>query len=333
MLHSRLTSAITGILIGLAGVAGMATVAASPQKDGTVQIGGWTFPSRPAYESRNLRCATEDLPAAEMERVQSELRAYRGLNATLFARTPGSVTVNVAIHVIRRSDGTGDVPDAWIQNQIAVLNKAYSGLDTDRATGQGASAQTTANTPYRFVLASVDRTNNSTWYSVAPNTTAETQMKSALRVGDAKTLNVYLAGIGGGLLGWATFPSSYASNPLADGVVLLNQSLPGGSASPYNLGDTATHEIGHWLGLYHTFQGGCARNTTSGGDLVADTPAERSAFFGVAPPYRDSCTGGNFPGRDPIENFMDYTDDRAMFQFTPRQADRMDSLSIQYRGL
>ncbi len=333
MFSNRWVSAIAGIAIGLAGVAGMAGVAAKPQRDTTFRIGGWSFPSRPAFEHANLRCGTADLSVAEMERIQNETRAFRGLNATLFARTPGSVNINVAVHVIRRADGTGDVSDTWIQNQIAILNRAYSGGDTDRATGQGASAQVTSDTPFRFTLASIDRTDNSTWYTVTPNSTVETQMKTALRVGDAKTLNLYVAGIGGGLLGWATFPSSYATNPKNDGVVLLNQSLPGGSAAPYNLGDTATHEVGHWLGLFHTFQGGCANNATTGGDLVSDTPAERSSFFGVPPPYRDSCTGSKFPGRDPVENFMDYTDDRGMFQFTLLQANRMDSQSIQYRGL
>ena len=81
------------------------------------------------------------------------------------------------------------------------------------------------------------------------------QMKKELRVGGANVLNMYVGNIEEGLLGWATYPERKLKS--YDGVVILGESMPGGTAVPYNEGDTATHEVGHWLNLLHTFDQGC----------------------------------------------------------------------------
>jgi hypothetical protein len=160
---------------------------------------------------------------------------------------------------------------------------------------------------------------------MTPGSLAEYYAKNYLRQGDAKTLNIYSANPAGGLLGWASLPWEYASAPKMDGVVVLHSSLPGGSATPYNLGDTTTHEVGHWLGLWHTFEGGCSDVN----DQVPDTPAERSAAFGC-PVGRNTCSQ---PGFDPVTNFMDYTDDACMVTFSPVQSLRADILASYFRGL
>lgn len=251
------------------------------------------------------KCSTREVSAEEVARSQEEVARFAGLSATTH-------TVNVYFHVIRSGTGVanGDITDAQINSQIAVLNKAYA----------------TSSTGIQFKLVATDRTTNATWYTVTDATAAETAMKNALRKGTKADLNLYSANLGGGLLGWATFPSDYTSAPKLDGVVILFSSLPGGAAKPYDLGYTAVHEVGHWLGLYHTFQGGCS----TPGDSVADTPAEQTAAFGC-PLNRNTCTGSKYPGNDPIENYMDYSDDSCMSKFSAGQATRIAQQTTTYR--
>ncbi len=261
-----------------------------------------------------VRCATPHLSIEELEEIDLEVDTILntpdvtiGDNGIGFKRsTVTGGTINVYWHVITNNAGTsGAISQARIDDQIDVLNDAY------------------APWGWQFNLAAVDTTANSNWFGAGPGTNNERSMKQALRQGGADDLNIYSTNPGGGYLGWATFPSSYSRRTWDDGVVILHSSTPGGNAAPYNLGDTATHEVGHWMGLYHTFQGGC--NNTN--DSVTDTARERSAAYGC-PVGRNTC---NQSGNDPITNFMDYTDDSCMFEFTAGQDARMDAQFTAYR--
>ena len=268
---------------------------------------GRVWESQAAFVRAGLRCGTR-APDPQSESQGVGARAGRPGDPTV----EFPVTINVYFHIIKSSDGNGDVTNHQITQQVAILNAAYGGTAA-------------------FSLAGTDTTVNDAWFAMEPGTFAERDAKQTLRIGSADDLNIYTANPGSSLLGWATFPSSYKGSPDNDGVVVLYSSLPGGGAEPYDEGDTATHEVGHWFGLYHTFQGGCGgpKNTSKQGDLIADTPSESSPAFGC-PVSRDTCPSA---GVDPIENFMDYSDDVCMVNFTAEQDRRAQAQFAQYRYL
>ncbi|GAA4568114.1 zinc metalloprotease [Micromonospora coerulea] len=275
---------------------------ADVHSDARVKQGGSAKLDPNELTAQQVRDREADLAGALRERA----------NFRTGAATLATVTIPVVVHVIQR-DSTragGNIPDSLITSQITVLNQAYSG-----ATGG-------APTAFSFQLSKINRVTNPAWYPIVQGSSAERQMKTSLREGGKNTLNMYLGELSDDLLGWATFPKRKLDS--MDGVVVLSESLPGGTATNYNQGDTGTHEIGHWLNLYHTFQGGCSGS----GDSVSDTPAESSPAF-QCPTGRDTCATA---GLDPITNFMDYTYDSCMYQFTAGQASRMLTAWNAYRA-
>ena len=260
------------------------------QSDGQVGIG---------YRCGTLPPTVEQ-EAAVQERIDELMDTGRaaGISCTVY--------IPVAFHIIRYDSGvTGNVTDQQINDQMDVLNDAY------------------VSTNFQFVLHSIERIDNTAWSQLNAGTDDEVAMKRALAISPATTLNVYTGNNSAGLLGWAYFPDSFPEGNYMHGVVLLYSTLPGGSKESYDEGDTGTHEIGHYLGLYHTFENGCS----APGDHIDDTPYEQSAAYGC-PTGRDTCPA---PGLDPIENFMDYSDDDCMNHFTDDQSIRIDNMVELYK--
>ncbi|VXB75504.1 zinc metalloprotease [Nocardioides sp. AX2bis] len=238
------------------------------------------------------------------EVTPAEQRAIEARTDLLLAqRAPGAAAardVPTYVHVMAGEDGEGDVGRDAVRRQVRVLDRTYAGSGFD------------------FDLSGIDRTYDDRYHQdrLSEEYRAETHR------GGARALNIWLVDFE--YLGVATFPWDQADRPRIDGVRVNVGSLPGGDLERFDQGRTATHEVGHWLGLYHTFQGGCTRRN----DLVRDTPAQRSESSGC-PVGRDSC---RLPGNDPVHNYMDYSDDACYERFSDGQVARMRSAFAAYRA-
>ncbi|MFM7204800.1 MAG: zinc metalloprotease [Myxococcota bacterium] len=273
--------------------------AADPTAKQPVLIGDTLFPSHEAFNASGKRCQTHTPSQDEQARIEADFKSRKQNLGSPLAAT---ITVPVAMHVITNGAGTiGNITDQQAQDQIAAMNIGY------------------ASCGVQFTLAQLNRYADDDCYTFSD----ERRCKTKTQVDPKTYLNFWTAALGGGLLGYATFPWSLSSSPELDGVVVLFSSVPGGSTNNYNEGDTGTHEVGHWTGLYHTFQGGCVK-----GDEVSDTPAERTSTSGC-PANKNTCPQA---GNDPITNFMDYSYDSCMYEFTPGQCTRVQQMFQTYRS-
>ncbi len=231
---------------------------------------------------------------------------------------PTGLTLNMPVwfHVIHKSNGDGNVTDAAITAQMQVLNEDYAAL----ANTMGSNGY---NSKIQFTLEGITRTQNDNWFNDDDN---EATYKSILAVDTDENVNIYTT-TADGYLGYAYFPQDSAWAGDLDGIVLNHAAVGGRNNSyyPYNQGRTLVHEMGHYLGLFHTFEGGSAcENGYDTGDFILDTPAESQAHFGCTP---TTTCGSN----DPIDNYMSYSDDSCMDRFSPEQANRMVCSVMNYR--
>ncbi|KAI5787263.1 Metalloprotease [Geopyxis carbonaria] len=260
------------------------------------------------------RCGAKATP--ETLRAAQILPQQFAANPAARAELHGSKEIEVWFHVFHK-DATlagGWVNDSIIHKQVEVLSKAYKPAR------------------FSFRLGGITRTLNERWWKGPTDEAMDRELRMATRRGSFSTSTANAATVfvmdlsdTGGTLGYATFPSAIgwinAATREIDGVVIQTRTMPGaGGLTGYNLGQTLTHEVGHWLGIFHTFQGGCPYP----GDMVADTPAEAYPAFDCQVPRNTCAEPAGTPARlDPINNFMDYGYDYCMTEFTDGQVERM----------
>jgi len=271
-------------------------------------------------------CATQEVLEAQlkadpmlairMNEIETFTAQHEGSNFT-GRLVNGKIEIPVVVNVLYKT-AAQNISDAQIQSQIDVLNKDFNALNSDYNNVPALFSGVKANIGITFVLDQVIRksTTKTSWGT-------NDAMKKTAQGGIAPTspttkLNLWSCVIGGGILGYAQFPGGASAT---DGVVIDPKyfGLSGSANAPYNLGRTATHEVGHWMNLRHIWG-----DATCGSDLVSDTPTHNTANYGVpAYPHYSTCTG------TPVEmtmNYMDYVDDAAMYMFSTGQKNRISAI-------
>jgi hypothetical protein len=251
---------------------------------------------------------------ARQFKLEQETSKRRGAPEVLKkAVTP---TVKVVVNVVYKTDEQ-NISDAQIKSQITVLNRDFSAKNTDKTKVPAVWKGLVTDSKIRFKLFKVTRTKTSVASFGANDAVKRASSGGIAPLEPKKYLNFWVCPLSGGLLGYAQFPGGPADT---DGVVINYRAFgtKGTAQAPFNLGRTATHEVGHYFNLRHIWGD---TEDCSGSDMVADTPNAAGPNFGKPPFPTITCNNG--PNGDMFVNYMDYVDDAAMFMFTAQQVTRM----------
>ncbi|MBF9142576.1 GEVED domain-containing protein [Hymenobacter properus] len=304
---------------------------------------GLSCAATPAYaqKAQPRTCASDDVLKAQLAAdpglaqrltaINQHALQYAASHAGAAQRTSAiSVTIPVVVHVLY-STASENISDAQIQSQIDVLNEDYHKLNADYTKTPSAFAGLVADVGIQFTLAKRDPNGNATT-GIERKSSTTTSWGTADKIKSTSTgglnawnssqyLNLWVGTIGGGILGYAQFPGGAAST---DGVVIspVYFGRTGTVTAPYNLGRTASHEVGHWLNLNHIW--GDDNGACTGTDNVSDTPNQGAENYGKPTFPHVSCSNG--PNGDMFMNYMDYVDDAAMYMFSTGQSSRMNAL-------
>jgi hypothetical protein len=262
---------------------------------------------------------------------QAQLENATAMRMSLGARAiraAAPITIPVVVHVVYKVTAE-NISAAQIKSQIRVLNKDYRAKNADKSKVPPVWKGLVSDVGIQFALASKDPKGKPTAGITRTKTTrtsfdTDDSVKSSSTGGvnawpTDRYLNIWVCTLANGILGYAQFPGGPKKT---DGVVILNTAFGtvGTATSPFNLGRTATHEVGHWLNLRHIW---ADTEDCSGTDFVADTPNAAGPNYGK--PKFPHVTCNNGPNGDMFVNYMDYVDDDAMFMFTTQQVVRMQA--------
>ena len=326
---------------GMSGSGGMGGSGGSGGMGGSGGSGGMSGPDRTQEQPTRRNCGVMDVHRRLLTTSPGYAAARSAIeNATTQyvareQRFAGVAQIPVVVHVVFNTP-TQNISQAQIDSQIEVLNRDFRATNTDIGFVPAPFTGLVADSRIEFYLATEDPNGNPTTGVTRTQTTrtsfsTDDAVKSSATGGidpwpTDRYLNVWVAQLGGGLLGYAQFPGGPADT---DGVVILHSGFGtnGTAAAPFDLGRTTTHEIGHFLNLFHIW--GDDGSGCSGSDEVADTPNQGGPNFGVPTFPKTSCSNG--PNGDLFVNYMDYTDDRGMVMFTNDQVARMEACLDQVR--